>query len=60
MIITLRNETKRKFKKRMKLLNKLYNDNIITLEELKQTLASYKGHLSKGKCYRLYKGFSCS
>ena len=54
VIITLKNETKRKFKKRMKLLSKLYNENIITSDELKQTLASYKGHLSKGKCYKLY------
>ena len=54
VIITLKNETKRKFKKRMKLLNKLYNNNIITDEELKETLASYKGHLSKGKCNKLY------
>ena len=38
----------------MKLLNKLYNENIITLEQLKQTIVSYKGHLSKGKCYKLY------
>lgn len=47
VIITLKNETKRRFKKKMKLLNKLYNEGIINKKELKQILASYKGHLSK-------------
>lgn len=54
IIITLKNQTKRRFKKKMKLLNKLYNENIINEKKLKQIMASYKGHLSKGKCYRLY------
>jgi len=57
VIITLKNETKRKFKKRMKLLNKLYKENSITEKEIKQVISSYKGHLIKGKCYKLYRKY---
>lgn len=59
VIIVLKNETKRRFKKKMKLLNELYNEGIITKKELKQIQASYKGHLSKGKCYKLYNKYRC-
>ncbi len=54
VIITLKNKTKQKFKKKMKILNKLYVNNILTEKEVKQVISSYKGHLSKGKCYKLY------
>jgi len=54
VIITIKNETKRKFKKRMKKINKLYNEKIINEKEVNQIIASYKGHLSKGKCMKLY------
>ena len=43
----------------MKLLNKLYNEGIINKKELKQIQASYKGHLSKGRCYKLYNKYRC-
>ena len=59
VIITLKNETKRRFKKKMRLLNELYNEGIINKKELNQILASYKGHLSKGKCYKLYNKYRC-
>lgn len=54
LIMTLKNETKQRFKKKMNKLNKLYKQNKITKIEIKQILGSYKGHLKQIKNYKLY------
>ena len=52
VVLKVRNNTKKKFKKKMKKVNYLY-DNIINYKEYKMILDSYAGHLSYGTCNKL-------
>lgn len=53
LLLKVRNSTKKKFKKKMKKLNKLYIDNKISLLKLKEVYTSYNSHLSYGNCKNL-------
>ena len=53
LIVKVRTSTKKKFKMRMKKLNKLYLNKTIRYKELMQVKASYLGHLSYGDCSNL-------
>jgi len=55
IIMKVRNQTKRRFKRKMKNLNKLVEKNKITKKELMQVKNSYIGHLSYGNCKNLIK-----
>ena len=48
------NKTKKKFKAKMKKMNKKYTDGVISYEKYIQVKNSYDGHLSYGNCYRLF------
>ena len=50
IVLKVRNDTKKKFKKKMKKLNLLYKNNIIDYKERKSVIDSYLGHLSYGSC----------
>ena len=52
VVLKVRNNTKKKFKKKMKKVNYLY-DNIINYKEYKMILDCYAGHLSYGTCNKL-------
>lgn len=54
VIIKLRNNTKRRFKKKSKVLKRLLDEEIIDLKEYNNLLASYRGHLKWGNCKNLY------
>lgn len=54
VIMKLRNSTKKRFKKRAKVLNELLNSGKITRKEYDESLASYKGHLKWGNCTNLF------
>lgn len=53
IIIKVRNNTKKKFKKKMKKLNNLYKNNIISECERNIVFNSFYSHLSYGKCSNL-------
>lgn len=53
LIIKVKNQTKRKFKRKMKILNNLYIVNKIDYSDLWQVQSSYLGHLSYGNCKKL-------
>ena len=53
IVLKVRNETKKKFKKKMEKVNKLYEKNLITFKERKCIFDSYIGHLSYGDCSKL-------
>ena len=59
LIVKVRTSTKKKFKMRMKKLNKLYLNNIIKYKELMHVKASYLGHLSYGDCSSLINLKNC-
>ena len=46
----VKNQTKKKFKKKIKKVYKLYNDSLITYDELRSVRDSYIGHLKHGNC----------
>ena len=48
LVVKIKNQTKRRFKRKMKGLYKLYNNDKISLDEVKQVKASYLGHLKYG------------
>lgn len=54
IILKLRNNTKKRFKKRSKELIRMKNDKIIDDKEFSNLLASYKGHLMWGSCGSLF------
>lgn len=54
IIMKLKNNTKKKFKKKTKNLNLLYNNKYIDYFEYKRLLSSYKGILMYGNCNNLY------
>ena len=53
VIRRLRTSSKRRWKRRMKKFQEDYRNGDVTLDEVKQSLASYLGHLSHGHTYRL-------
>ncbi len=53
VLVKVRNETKRKFQKKMRKLYVLYKDKKISFENYYQSFSSYKGHLQNGSCYNL-------
>lgn len=57
IIMKLRNNTKKKFKKKIKKLKLLKENDLINEKEYNMFLASYRGHLSYGCCKSLI--FSC-
>ena len=63
IIMKLRNNTKKKFKKKTKNINLLYNNKYIDYFDYKRLLSSYKGILMYGNCNNLYYqtvgGFIC-
>lgn len=54
IIMKVKNQTKRRFKRKMKNLYKLYEYNQISLSEYKNVESSYAGHLKHGSCKRLF------
>ena len=57
IILKVRNETKKKFKKKMNKVNDLYDREIISYKDRKCILDSYTGHLSYGNCNDLIHNF---
>lgn len=58
LIIKIKSQTKRKFKRKMKKLSNLIVENKLTKSEFKQIRDSYIGHLSLGNSKNLIKNFS--
>lgn len=54
IIMKLRNNTKKKFKKRTKKLKLLKENDLISEKEYNMFVSSYKGHLSYGNCKSLF------
>jgi hypothetical protein len=54
VIMKLRNRNKKNFKRKVKNLNLLYKNNLITKKEYNNLLCSYKGLLQHGNCKNLY------
>lgn len=55
IIRKLKNQTKKKYKRKLKYMKKMYGNGKMKLDEIKQVLSSCKGHLSHGHTYRLRK-----
>ena len=55
LIMKVKNQTKRKFKRKMKIMYKLASENKITQKDVKQVEDSYLGHLSYGNSQKLIK-----
>ena len=53
LLIKIKNQTKRKFKRKLKILNKLYIDGSISYNTFNQVKVSYLGHLKYGNCNKL-------
>lgn len=53
IIMKVRNQTKKTFKKKVKNLYKLYKEDKIDEKSINQVIASYNGHLSYGNTYNL-------
>lgn len=53
LVMKVRNQTKRKFKRKMKNMEKLLKDKKITLKEFQQVKNSYLGHLKYGDTNKL-------
>ena len=53
IVVKVRNQTKKKFKRKMKTLDKLYDNGLISAEERLSVVNSYVGHLSYGDCSNL-------
>ena len=53
LLIKVKNQTKRKFKRKLKILNKLYIDGSISYNTFNQVKVSYLGHLKYGNCNKL-------
>ena len=54
LILRLRKNTKKNFKKKIKRINTLYNNKVINKNDYKYLLSSYKGVLKWGSCMNLY------
>lgn len=48
-------KTTKRFSKRAKLLNKAFYDGAINGERVRQSIASFKGHLKHGNCFKIEK-----
>ena len=57
IILKVRNDTKKRFRRKMKKVNQLYLDNLIDYTEYKMVIDSYTGHLSYGNCNNLIHKF---
>ncbi|MBQ6503995.1 MAG: hypothetical protein IJI57_08810 [Flexilinea sp.] len=55
MIKRLRTSGKRRWKRRLKKFQRDYRNGEKSLEEIKRSMASYRGHLRHGHTYRLSK-----
>lgn len=55
LILKIRNQTKRRFKRKMKTMYRLVDENKITQKDVKQVENSYLGHLSYGSAQKLIK-----
>ena len=55
VIRRLRTSNKRRFKRRLKAFQKQYREGGKTFDEIKQSLASYNGHLKHGHTWKLRK-----
>ena len=53
LLIKVKNQTKRKFKRKLKVLNKLYIEGRIDYDTFNQVKVSYLGHLKYGNCNKL-------
>lgn len=53
LIMKVRNDTKTRFRNKIRLLYKLYNKNNITYNKYKNVKDSYIGHLNHGNCNNL-------
>lgn len=53
LIVKVKNQTKRKFKRKMKVLYKLYQEKKIDLKDVNQVKSSYLGHLKYGNTNNL-------
>ncbi|MCI8489639.1 MAG: RNA-directed DNA polymerase [Lachnospiraceae bacterium] len=53
VIRRLRTSSKRRWKRRLKKMERQYREDEITFEEISRSIASYKGHLKHGHTYRL-------
>ena len=53
LLIKVKNQTKRKFKRKLKVLNKLYINGSISYDTFNQVKVSYLGHLKYGNCNNL-------
>ena len=58
IVLKVRNETKRKFKKKMNKVNRLYECDLISRKERKCIFDSYIDHLSYGNCNNLIHDFN--
>ena len=57
IVLKVRNDTKKRFRRKMKKVNQLYLDNLIDYTEYKMVFDSYTGHLSYGNCNNLIHKF---
>ena len=48
LIVKVKNQTKRRFKRKIRTIYKLYTNNKFSLKDLKQVKSSYNGHLKHG------------
>lgn len=53
LLAKIKNQTKRKFKRKLKVLNKLYIEGRIDYDTFNQVKVSYLGHLKYGNCNKL-------
>ena len=55
LIVKVKNQTKRRFKRKIRTIYKLYINNKFSLKDLKQVKSSYNGHLKHGDTNNLVK-----
>lgn len=55
LIVKLKNQTKKRFKRKIRTIYKLYINNKFSLKDLKQVKSSYNGHLKHGDTNNLVK-----
>ena len=55
LIVKVKNQTKRRFKRKIRTIYKLYINNKFSLKDLKQVKSSYLGHLKYGDTNNLVK-----
>lgn len=55
VIRKVKQQTKNKYKRKLKYFKKAYSENKIELKEIEQVISSYKAHLSYGHTYKMQK-----